>query len=125
MLKKIGMLLFLVIFISGCYKVLPAEDIDIYEYCKDEIAVLKNPKLRTNSREKYEAALKLSKKVDFSYTRTVDFLNKIFLEKDAKVDNPNATQQLIVLYFPYKDNFISFEFHRLHDNILKTVIRVK
>ena len=41
--------------ITGCRTMLPAEDIKIFEVCKDEIAVLKNPRISRNSKEKYEA----------------------------------------------------------------------
>ena len=68
----------------GCRSMLPAEDIKIFEVCKEEIAVLKNPRIPRNSKEKYEAALSLSKKVDFSYTRTIKFLGKVFLDADAR-----------------------------------------
>ena len=109
----------------GCNTMLPAEDIKIFEVCKDEIAVLKNPKLRPGSKEKYEAALSLSKKVDFSYTRTVKFLSTIFLDSYARVNRQDESSMVIIMYYPYKDGFVSFEFHRYNDHILKTVVRYK
>lgn len=104
---------------------LPAEDIKIFEVCKEEIAVLKNPRIPRNSKEKYEAALSLSKKVDFSYTRTIKFLGKVFLDADARVNNQGNDSMVIIMYYPYKDKFVSFEFHRYRDHILKTNIRYK
>lgn len=112
-------------FITGCNTMLPAEDIKIFEVCKDEIAVLKNPKIPVNSKEKYKAALSLSKKVDFSYTRTIKFLSKVFNENDAKVNNQGNGSMIIIMYYPYEDNFVSFEFHRFRDHILRTDIRYK
>ena len=113
------------LFCTGCSTMLPAEDIKIFEVCKDEIAVLKNPRIPRNSKEKYEAALSLSKKVDFSYTRTVQFLGKIVLDADARVSNQGNGSSVIIMYYPYKDDFVSFEFHRYRDHILKTNIRYK
>lgn len=110
---------------AGCRTMLPAEDIKIFEVCKDEIAVLKNPRIPRNSKEKYEAAVSLSKKVDFSYTRTVKFLSKVFHEADARVNNHGNGSMIIIMYYPYEDNFVSFEFHRYRDHILKTNIRYK
>ncbi|MBR2723113.1 MAG: hypothetical protein IKB77_02175 [Lentisphaeria bacterium] len=112
-------------FITGCNTMLPAEDIKIFEVCKDEIAVLKNPRISRNSKEKYEAALSLSKKVDFSFTRTVKFLGKVFLDSDARVSNHGEGSMTIIMYYPYEDHFVSFEFHRYRDHILKTNIRYK
>ena len=110
---------------AGCTTMLPAEDIKIYEVCQEEIAILKNPKIPRNSKEKYEAALSLSKKVDFSYTRTVKFLSTIFLDSDARVNRQDESSMVIIMYYPYKDGFVSFEFHRFRDHILRTNIRYK
>lgn len=110
---------------AGCTAMLPAEDIKIFEVCKEEIAILKNPRISRNSKEKYEAALSLSKKVDFSYTRTVKFLGKVFLDADARVNNHGNGSMTIIMYYPYEDHFVSFEFHRFQDHILRTNIRYK
>lgn len=115
----------LTFFICSCRTMLPAEDIKIFEVCKEEIAVLKNPKISPNSKEKYEAALSLCKKVDFSYTRTIGFLGKVFLDADARVNNLGNDSMVIIMYYPWEENFVSFEFHRYRDHILKTNIRYK
>ena len=104
---------------------LPAEDIEIFNTCAREIAILKNPRISPRSQEKYEAARSLSKKVDFSYTRTIKFLGKVFLDADARVNNQGNDSMVIIMYYPYKDKFVSFEFHRYRDHILKTNIRYK
>ena len=115
----------LTFFTAGCTTMLPAEDIKIYEVCKEEIAVLKNPKIPSHSKEKYEAALSLCKKIDFSYTRTVKFLSTIFLESDARVNNQGYGNMIIIMYYPYEDKFVSFEFHRYKNHILRSNIRYK
>ena len=125
-MKYFYMLLISAMFsLAGCTTMLPAEDIKIYEVCQEEIAILKNPRIPKNSKEKYEAAVSLSKKVDFSYTRTVKFLSSIFLDSDARVNHLSESSMIIIMYYPYKDNFISFEFHRYNDQILKTVVKYK
>lgn len=105
--------------------VLPAEDIKIFEVCKNEIAVLKNPRIPANSKQKYEAARSLSTKIDFSYTRTIKFLRQVFLEADARVSNKGDGTMLIIMYYPYEDKFVSFEFLRYRDLILKSNVRYK
>ena len=116
----------LLIFNSGCAtEMLPSEDIEVFEKHKDIIEVLKSNKFSADSKEKYEAALSLSKKVDFSYTRTVKFLSTIFLDSDARVNRQDESSMVIIMYYPYKDGFVSFEFHRYNDHILKTVVRYK
>lgn len=109
----------------GCTTPLPAEDIKIFEVCKDEIAVLRNPKIPRNSKEKYEAARSLAKKIDFSYTRTVGFLGKIFLDADARVNRISNEEMVIIMYYPYEEKFISFEFFRFRNHIHRTNIRYK
>lgn len=111
--------------LTSCTTMLPAEDIKIFEVCKEEIAILKNPRIPRNSKEKYEAALSLSKKVDFSYARTIHFLGKLFLDADARVNNQGHGQSVIIMYYPYEDKFVSFEFIRYQDHILRTNIRYK
>lgn len=111
------------LFCAGCTTMLPVGDIRIAEYCKEEIAVLKNPKLTSNSKEKYEAAISLSKKVDFSYTRNIHMLKDIFLDSDARVNRIDADNMVIIMYYDYEDDFISFEFHRYQDHIVKTIVR--
>ena len=113
------------VLLAGCTAMLPAEDIKIYEVCKEEIAILKNPKIPANSKEKYEAARSLCKKVDFSYTRSIKFLRNIFLDEDARVNNHGDGSMQIIMYYPYKENFVSFEFYRYRDHILRTTIKYK
>ena len=102
---------------------LPAEDIEIFNTCKQEIAILKNPRISARSKEKYDAARSLSKKVDFSYTRTIDFLGKVFLDQDARVTNLENNVFAIVVYYQYQDKYISFEFKRFENQIISSKIK--
>ncbi len=104
---------------------LPAEDIEIFNTCAREIAILKNPRISPRSQEKYEAARSLSKKVDFSYTRTTEFLGKIFLEQDARVKQIDANLHAITVYYQYQDHYVSFEFKRFGDQIIYSAIKIK
>ena len=112
----------LTFFICSCRTMLPAEDIKIFEVCKEEIAVLKNPKISPNSKEKYEAALSLCKKVDFSYTRTIGFLGKVFLEPIGKFRKISFIPFIrrkpfficfLFIFFKYFRNFLFKNFQRL------------
>lgn len=121
-MKKI-FALFLSVFVlllcaSCATKMIPAEDIEVFTYCNEEITILKNPRLGANSKEKYFAALSLSNKIDFSYTRTVGFLDKIFSEQDARMNRIDNDLYAIVVYYQYKDKFIRFEFKRVNDDII-------
>ena len=103
---------------------LPAEDIEIFNVCKEEIAILKNPRLSARSKEKYDAAISLSRKVDFSYVRTVEFLGKVFSEKDAKINKIDNNVYTVVVYYQYKNKYISYEFKRFDNQIISCVIKL-
>ena len=122
---NVVVLLTLVFMCSSCTTtpMLPAEDIEIFNTCKQEIAILKNPRISARSKEKYEAAHSLRKKVDFSYTRTIDFLGKVFLDKDARVTNLENNVFSIVVYYQYQDKYISFEFKRFENQIISSKIK--
>ena len=103
---------------------LPAEDIEIFNACKEEIAILKNPRISARSKEKYDAAISLSRKVDFSYVRTVEFLGKVFSEKDAKINKIDNNVYTVVVYYQYKNKYISYEFKRFDNQIISCVIKL-
>lgn len=103
---------------------LPAEDIEIFNVCKEEIAILKNPRISARSKEKYDAAISLSRKVDFSYVRTVEFLGKVFSEKDAKINKIDNNVYTVVVYYQYKNKYISYEFKRFDNQIISCSIKL-
>lgn len=108
--------------ISGCSSLqkekLPAGDIDIYKLYAAEIDILHNPALRTDSREKYEAALTLYKNVDFSFVREVATLEKIFGAGDAHLGTPSYEQQNIIYVYRYKDKRVRFVFLRYNNAVI-------
>ena len=89
---------------SGCATAekLPAEDLEVPQFYGDLIAVLQNPKLPPNSKEKYEAAKELITKVDFTLARELKTLNTIFYHGDAIIDTPDQPDRTISFYYPYE-----------------------
>ena len=88
------------------------EDVRIFELYADEINTLRNPLLQVNSQEKYNAAIALNKKVDFSFARNVRTLDEIFNSRDAVIDGDT-----IKFRYMYRENTIEFRFIR-HGNVI-------
>ena len=112
--------------LSGCASErLPAEDIEVPEVCADIIRVLKNPALPANSKEKYEAAKKLLKKVDFSFIRETKTINDIFYHGDALIDFPQQQDRNISFNYQYKNNYVRFQFRTFRTFVLRADITEK
>ena len=109
--------------VAGCGSVekLPAEDLEVQKFYGDIIKVLKDPKLRPNSKEKYEAAKKIIRCVDFEFTREVKTLNEIFYYRDALIDTPTHEDRTITFYYPYEGHFVRLTFYTYKN----TVVRVR
>ena len=104
------------ILLCGCAtEKLPSEDIEVLTRHKDIIDVLKSNKFSTNSKEKYEAAKKLAKHVDFSFTRELKTVNSLFNYRDMLVDNQRRESPVYTFNYRYGDNYIRFRFfsHRM------------
>ena len=96
---------------SGCVtEKLPSEDIEALEKYKDTIAVLKNNNFSADSKEKYEAACKLEKLVDFYYTRELKTVNAFFDYRDMLVDDPSKDSPVFSFNYRYGDKYIRFRF---------------
>lgn len=102
-----------------------SEDIEILSVYAPEIKVLKDRRLRTNSKEKYEAALKLAQGVDFSLTRSVETLDQIFLAADALTTRSVEYGDEIAFYYNYQDRFVRFRFWRSKNVITESEVRIK
>jgi len=106
----------------GCssmqHEKLPAGDIDIYTRYANEIDTLHNTKLRTDSKQKYEAALKLYKNVDFSFVREVKTLEKIFGARDAHLGKVNFEKQDIIFQYNHKGKRVRFVFTRYNNAVI-------
>ncbi len=98
--------------VAGCVSErLPSEDIEVPKLNADLILVLKNPRLPANGKEKYEAARKLIRRVDFTFTRETKTLNDILWHGDAIVDFPNRPNRTITFNYQYRDHYVRLVFH--------------
>ncbi len=109
--------------LAGCqHESIPAEDPRVLTVYADEIAILQDPYLATNSPEKFNAAKVIAENVDFSFLRNVRTIEDIFLPSDAM---QNKSQTEVGFYYPYKQNSVRFRFYR-HDNIvIRSDVEVK
>ena len=116
--------------VGGCglfqeEKRLPSEDIEIFQFYPELISVLKNPALPPNSKEKYEAAREIIRKVDFSFTRESKPLNDIFFYGDAIIDSPNTPDHTISFNYQYGDHYVRFQFFMYRNFVLRTEVTEK
>ena len=112
---------------AGCGSVekLPAEDLEVPQFYGDLIKVLKDPNLRPNSKEKYEAAKELIRHVDFEFTREVKTLNEIFYHGDALIDTPTHADRTITFYYPYGGHFVRLTFYTYKNAVLRVKVDEK
>ena len=113
-------------FLTGCNSErLPSEDLEVPVVCADIIKVLKDPTLSANSKQKYDAAKELVKRVDLTFTRETRTINDIFYFKDALIDFPNLPDRTITFNYQYKDNYIRFQFKTFRNFITRVEITEK
>ncbi len=121
-MKKLLYLVPVLALLCGCAGTkLPSEDLEVLTKYASEIAVLKS-NLPTNSSEKYDAVKKLMRHVDFSFTREVQTLDKIFNARDARVDRPGAIDHMIMFYFQKGNRSVRLCFYRYGDIVNKVEI---
>ncbi len=112
--------------LSGCTaERLPAEDLEVPVVCADIIKVLKDPSLAPNSRQKYDAARALVKKVDLTFTRETKTINEIFFHRDAMIDFPDRPDRTITFNYQYRDSYIRFQFRTYRNFVLRVDISEK
>lgn len=115
--------------LSGCASQKPrkliSEDIEVLTVFAPEIRVLQDPNLRTNSKEKYEAAKRLAEGVDFTLTRSVETLEQIFLVRDALTTRSIEYGDEIAFYYNYQHNYVRFRFWRTKNVITESEVRIK
>jgi len=104
---------------------LPAEDLEVQQFYGDLIAVLQDPKVPPNSKEKYEAAKALVSKVDFTLARELKTLNTIFYHGDAIIDTPDQPDRTVTFYYPYDGHFVRLTFFTYKNFILRVKIDEK
>ena len=120
---------FMLAVLCGCASSRPkkmiSEDIDVLTVFAPEIKVLQDPSLRTNSKEKYEAAKRLAEGVDFTLTRSVETLEQIFLVRDALTTRSIEYGDEIAFYYNYQNNYVRFRFWRTKNVITESEVRIK
>jgi|GEM_PF-1314163 len=113
--------------VSGCVSEerLPAEDLEVQQFYGDLIRVLQDPKLKPNTKEKYEAAKQLVAKVDFSLTRELNTVNSIFYHGDALIDTPDQPDRTIVFYYPWNGHYVRLTFYTYRTWVLRVKVDEK
>ncbi|MBR2373340.1 MAG: hypothetical protein IKA87_03825 [Lentisphaeria bacterium] len=107
-------------FLAGCAsKPLPSEDIEAPRFYSTLINVLKDPDIPANSREKYEAAKKLIKKVDFTFTRETKTINEFFAPGDAIIDFPEAQDRRISFNYQYRNHYVRLTFFTFRNFVVR------
>ena len=128
MLKHLFAAVSAVILLCGCSSVddrMPSEDIEVPVKYQDIISILKNPRLSTNSKEKYDAICDLIEVVDFSFTRETKTINDLLYYGDAAVDFPNAESRTIVFNYQYKNRFVRLIFVVMRNFVLRTEVKTE
>ena len=111
---------------AGCAaERLPSEDLEVLVVCADIIKVLKDPSIGPNTKQKYDAARELVKKVDLTFTRETATLNEIFYHKDALIDFPDLPDRTITFNYQYRDNYIRFQFRTFRNFVTRVDITEK
>ena len=111
---------------SGCTaERLPSEDLEVPVVCADLLKVLKDPTLSANSKQKYDAARELTKRVDLTFTRETKTVNELFHHKDALIDFPHLPDRTITFNYQYKDNYIRFQFRTFRNFVTRVTITEK
>ena len=115
-----------VLWLTGCVaERLPSEDLEVPVVCADLIRVLKDPTLSPSSKQKYDAAKELVKRIDLTFTRETKTINDIFYFKDALIDFPHLPDRTITFNYQYKDHYIRFQFLTFRNFVTKVDITEK
>lgn len=125
---KYGFLLLslLGVLFSGCSaKLMPSEDIEAPRLYGHLIAVLKDPRIPANSKEKYEAIRALLKKVDFTFTRETKTINEFLAPQDAIIDLPQAVDRRITFNYQYRNNYVRLTFFTYRNFVVRVDITEK
>ena len=123
---KLLLLIILSLVFTGCAsRPLPSEDIEAPKLNARWISVLKDPQLKPNSKEKYDAIRKLIKNVDFTFTRETKTINEFFSPHDAIIDLPQAIDRRITFNYQYRDNYVRLTFYTYREFVVRVDISEK
>ena len=134
-MKKFWFGIFSLLLLTGCYVSddgtpvrdgrLPSEDLEVLTKYVDVIAVLKDPMISCNSKEKYQAAKKLIDKVDMTFTRETKTINELLYYGDALYDDVNSETRNITFNYQYGDHYVRFIFHTYRNFVLRVDVQEK
>ena len=112
---------------AGCASTrkLPSEDLEVPQLYPELIAVLKDPSLPANSREKYEAIKELIDKVDMTFTRETKTIDQLLYHGDAIIDDPRAENRIITFNYQYGDRYIRLKFYTFRNFVHRVDIITK
>lgn len=97
--------------LAGCAtKRLPSEDLEVPKLFPEEIAILKNPDISPNSKEKYDAIKSLIRKVDFTFTREAKTINDLLYYGDGVPDATDRPDRTITFNYQYGDHYVRLVF---------------
>ena len=97
--------------LAGCAtKRLPSEDLEVPKLFPEEIAILKNPDLSPNSKEKNDAIKSLIRKVDFTFTREAKTINDLLYYGDGVPDATDRPDRTITFNYQYGDHYVRLVF---------------
>ena len=102
----------------------PVEDKIALTKFADQIAVLRNPDLPTNSKEKFEAALAIANGVDFSYIRNLDTLKLFFFFSDVIPGSGKPEELELYFYYTWENRSVRFFFLRHKDTIINQNVTI-
>lgn len=109
---KIFTIISVALFVSSCaHEVLPSEDIEVFKFYPNLIAIMKDPSLPANGPEKYRAIDKLTKLVDFTMTRETGTLDKLLYHGDAVIEELEGTERIITFNYQQGNRYIRLRFY--------------
>ena len=97
----------LALVISGCAtQKLPAGDIEVMQKYRTEVEILRDPKIKANTKIKFEAAKVIVDNVDFSYARSWHDLEEIFGFNDVVGKTRYGGKKSLVFKYSWQDQVI-------------------
>lgn len=104
-------LICLSVILSGCQSAkLPAGDVEVLRKYQAEIAILRDPKIKANTKVKFEAAKTIFHNVDFSYARNYKELEQIFGNSDVVGKTRYGGKKSLVYTYSWEDEVIEGDF---------------
>jgi hypothetical protein len=105
------LLLALSLIAVGCSSTkLPAGDVEVLQRYRTEIEILKDPKIKPNTKLKYDAAKVIFANVDFSYARTYKDVQEIFSFNDVVGKTLYGGKKSLVFKYSWEDKVIEGNF---------------